>query len=119
MEGVTSKNVCNNLVSVKAMQIALSSCLSPMLCALAGASYHHFNENYVVKWWVHCKHCVIDNPPTFDANDFTFIFFGSLCLLNNRSCFFVLKQRRWPFVLGMFVVNGFICLYFLRRNIWV
>jgi hypothetical protein len=106
-------------VSVKGIQTALWAGLSPILCALVGVSYRHFNEQYVVKWWVHCKHCVVGEPPGFDANDFTLIFFASLCLLATGLSFFLLKQRRWPLALGMLAVNASICFYFASRNIWL
>jgi hypothetical protein len=86
---------------------------------LVGMSYRHFNEGYVCKWWVHCKHCVIGDTPSFDANDFTLIFFASLCLITTGPLFFVLKRRGWLLMLAAFVINAFICCYFLSQNIWL
>jgi len=93
--------------------------LSPLACSFAAWSYHSFNEHYVVRWWVHCKHCVVGEAPKFDANDFTLIFFVSLCLLTTAPLFFVFRQRPWPFMSVALAINAFICFYFVRQNLWL
>src|SRR5258708_40113648 len=106
------------IISVKTSHKAFWLSLSPVTCVLVGMAYRQLNEHCVVRWWVHCKHCVIGEAPSFDANDFTLIFFMCLCLLTTAPLFFVFKQRGWPFMLGAFAINAFVCFYFMSRNIW-
>jgi hypothetical protein len=93
--------------------------LSPLLCFLAGTAYHPFNRHYVLKWWVRCKYCEIGERPGFDANDFTLIFFGAVCLLATLPVFFMLTRYRWRLTLGALAINAFICRSFLPQNIWL
>jgi hypothetical protein len=100
------------------MKKVFSAALSPLACSVAGWSYHSFNEHYVVQWWVHCKHCVVGEAPKFDANDFTLIFFVSLCLLTTAPLFVVFRPRPWLFMSAALAINALICFYFLRQNLW-
>lgn len=104
--------------SAKALRKGFWAGLSPVLCILVGISYRHFNEHYVVNWWVHCKHCTMAEVHKFDANDFTLIFFASLWLLTTVPLFFMSSHKRWLLRLSALAVNALICLYFVTRNIW-
>jgi hypothetical protein len=101
------------------MKRALWALLSPIVCVLAGLSYHYFNEHYVTRWWVHCKHCVMGEAPGFDVNDFTILFFSALCLLATAPLFCVFKQVRWPLMLIALAINSSICILFLKLNMWL
>jgi hypothetical protein len=81
-------------------------------------SYYPFNEHYVVKWWVHCKHCVVGPTPSFDANDFTLIFFTSLWLLTSVPLFLVLGKARWVTLLAMLALDAVVAFIFMSMNIW-
>lgn len=101
------------------MKRALWAVLSPVLCIIVGISYRYFNEHYVTRWWVHCKHCALGESPRFDANDFTILFFSTLCLLATAPLFFVFKEWRWQFMSVAVVINAFVCFHFMKLNFWL
>jgi hypothetical protein len=92
--------------------------LPPILWIVVGAGYSYFNEHYVVKWWVHCKHCTVGPTPSFDANDFTMIFFGSFWVLTSVSLFFILGKSQWRALLVTVFLDAFIAAFFMSANIW-
>lgn len=92
--------------------------LSPVLCVVVGMSYYPFNKYCVVKWWVHCKHCVVGPTPSFDANDFTLIFFTSLWVLTSVPLFLVLGKSRWVTLLAMLALDAVVAFTFMSMNIW-
>ena len=101
------------------MKRALWATLSPTFCILVGLSYPYFNEHYVSEWWAHCKHCVIGETPKFDANDFTILFFCSLCLLATAPLLYAFKQASWLLILVALTINALICVHFVRLNMWL
>lgn len=104
--------------SMKPFLIACLPPFSPIACAVVGTGYGYLNERYVVKWWIHSKYCFIGESHSFDANDFTLIFFTLLLVLTAGPLFIVFKGRWWPLKLGVLTINALICIYFISMNMW-
>ena len=104
--------------SVGRMTKALWLTFSSLLCFLVAQNYQHINnDQYLLRWWEHCKHCAVGVKPWFDANNFTMIFFALLCVLATAPWLFAFKPRLWPMVAGA-TINAVICVHFMKQNLW-